>query len=149
MRVLCDYGLAESGSTLQEHVESRGYSIHTCVHLWTIHVLNRDWDRNLAKFAVQATGRHVPGGNAKRPWVTQRRLLQHVDKCYDYIEKGIVVVAGIEDALHSLGSLYRSQGKLAEAGQMYQRALQGYEKALGAEHTKTVQVASRLHTLRL
>jgi hypothetical protein len=34
--------------------------------------------------------------------------------------------------VNNLGSLYADQGKLAEAEQMYERALQGYEKALGA-----------------
>jgi len=33
-----------------------------------------------------------------------------------------------------LGILYKSQGKLDEAEKMYQRALQGYEKALGLEN---------------
>jgi tetratricopeptide (TPR) repeat protein len=38
---------------------------------------------------------------------------------------------------HRLGILYADQGKLAEAEQMYQRALQGYEKALGADNATT------------
>jgi tetratricopeptide (TPR) repeat protein len=48
---------------------------------------------------------------------------------------------------HKLGLLYADQGKLAEAGQMYQRALQGYEKALGAEHTSTLQTVQSLGIL--
>jgi tetratricopeptide (TPR) repeat protein len=31
------------------------------------------------------------------------------------------------ETVHNLGTLYRDQGKLAEAEQMYQRALAGYE----------------------
>jgi tetratricopeptide (TPR) repeat protein len=38
---------------------------------------------------------------------------------------------GMAWACHNLGVLYKSQGKLSEAEQMYQRALHGYEKALG------------------
>ncbi|KAL5325009.1 hypothetical protein ACEPPN_006131 [Leptodophora sp. 'Broadleaf-Isolate-01'] len=38
---------------------------------------------------------------------------------------------------NNLGILYYSQGKLVEAEQMYQRALQGYEKALGADNIIT------------
>jgi hypothetical protein len=37
----------------------------------------------------------------------------------------------------NLGILYKNQGKLGEAEKMYERALQGYEKALGSEHTST------------
>jgi hypothetical protein len=39
--------------------------------------------------------------------------------------------------INNLGVIYRDQGKLGEA-EMYQRALEGYEKALGAEHTSTL-----------
>ena len=39
--------------------------------------------------------------------------------------------------VNNLGILYNKQGKLAEAEQMYQRALQGYEKALGTDNTST------------
>ena len=39
--------------------------------------------------------------------------------------------------VNNLAALYADQGKLAEAEQMYQRALQGYEKALGVENITT------------
>jgi tetratricopeptide (TPR) repeat protein len=39
------------------------------------------------------------------------------------------------------------QGKLAEAEQMYQRALQGKEKALGAEHASTLDTVNNLGIL--
>ena len=39
------------------------------------------------------------------------------------------------------------QGKLAEAEAMYLRALQGYEKALGAEHTSTLDTVNNLGIL--
>jgi tetratricopeptide (TPR) repeat protein len=38
---------------------------------------------------------------------------------------------------HNLGLLYVDQGKLVEAEQMYQRALQGYEKAWGLDNITT------------
>jgi len=38
---------------------------------------------------------------------------------------------------HNLGLLYADWGKLAEAEKMYHRALQGYEKALGADSATT------------
>lgn len=43
-----------------------------------------------------------------------------------------------------LGNLCADQGKLAEAEKMYQRALQGYEKALGLEHTSTLAAVNNL-----
>lgn len=41
------------------------------------------------------------------------------------------------DTVNNLGILYKSQGKLAEAEKMYERALQGTEEALCAKHTST------------
>ena len=39
------------------------------------------------------------------------------------------------------------QGKLAEAEKMYQRALEGYEKAWGPEHTSTLDTVNNLGNL--
>jgi tetratricopeptide (TPR) repeat protein len=50
-------------------------------------------------------------------------------------------------AIHGLGMLYKDQGKLGEAETMYQRALQGKEKALGAEHTSTLSTLNNLGLL--
>jgi hypothetical protein len=50
-------------------------------------------------------------------------------------------------ACSRLGNLYSDQGKLMEAEQMYERALRGYEKALGAEHISTVTIANKLKHL--
>jgi tetratricopeptide (TPR) repeat protein len=54
---------------------------------------------------------------------------------------------GIEGAYHNLGDLYSNQGKLVEAEQMYQLALQGYEKAWGLEHTSTLATVHNLGLL--
>jgi hypothetical protein len=55
----------------QELIESKGYSIHRCVHSWTVHVLNQEWDINLAMVAVKVVASHVPGEQAIRPWLTE------------------------------------------------------------------------------
>ena len=47
----------------------------------------------------------------------------------------------------SLGYLFNNQGKLVEAEQMYERALRGYEKALGIEHTSTLDIVNNLRNL--
>jgi hypothetical protein len=49
-------------------------------------------------------------------------------------------------AFGGLGNLYFYQGKLKEA-EMYQRALTGYEKALGPGHSKTRMVSESLAAL--
>lgn len=41
LRVLCNYALVEVDATpIEDNVESRGYSMHSCVHSWTIHAVN-------------------------------------------------------------------------------------------------------------
>jgi tetratricopeptide (TPR) repeat protein len=49
--------------------------------------------------------------------------------------------------VNNLGNLYVNQGKLVEAEQMYQRALQGYEKELEPEHTSTLNTVNNLGVL--
>jgi tetratricopeptide (TPR) repeat protein len=147
VRVLSDHGLVEVDRPSQERIESRGYSIHGCIHSWTIHVLNEEWDYDLARVAVKCVGAHVPGEQAIRPWLTQRRLLQHAARCSYIVLNGLAREDGMVWVYHKLGLLYADQCKLAEAEQMYQRALQGYEKALGAEHTSTLRTVSALGIL--
>lgn len=49
--------------------------------------------------------------------------------------------------VNNLGLLYADQGKLVEAEKIYQRALDGYEKARGPDHPSTLTIANNLHLL--
>jgi tetratricopeptide (TPR) repeat protein len=49
--------------------------------------------------------------------------------------------------IEHLGALYKDQGKMAEAEEMYMRALRGKEKAWGAEHTSTLDMVHNLGVL--
>ncbi|KAF4881285.1 Nephrocystin-3 [Colletotrichum fructicola] len=58
--------------------------------------------------------------------------------------------ANLEDdawMFHALGNLYKNQGQLKEAEGMYERALQGKEKALGPDHTSTLNTVNNLGNL--
>jgi tetratricopeptide (TPR) repeat protein len=148
VRVLCDYGLAEVDISSEESgVESKGYSMHSCVHSWTIHFLNQEWDVRMAGLALECVGSHVPDKAARKAWVTQWRLIRHAVRCWHFVENGIISEDGIEGVLGSLGNLYLYQGKLGEAEKMYKRALQGKEKALGPEHTSTLDTVNNLGSL--
>jgi len=46
-----------------------------------------------------------------------------------------------------LGLLYSDRGKLDETEKMYQHALQGKKKALGPEHTSTLNTVNNLGLL--
>jgi hypothetical protein len=127
--MLCDHGLVKADTSSQEWVELRGYSMHGCVHSWTIHVLNQEWNHDLAKLALKFIGSHVPANGTDKWWLTQRRLLQHATRCSYVILNGKVTDDGMEWVCHNLGLLYADHGKLDKAEKIYQRALQGKEKA--------------------
>ena len=147
MRLLCYYGLAESDASLTGNTESGGYSIHACVHSWTIHILNEPWDDTLAKFAVNAVGQHVPGQVAKNPWTTQRRLLQHAERCLQYLPELDSTQPEIGESLHNIADLFSDQNKMREAEEMYLQALQGKEEAWGLKHTSTLDTVNNLAVL--
>jgi tetratricopeptide (TPR) repeat protein len=147
VRVLSSHGLVEVATSSQDLIESRGYSIHGCVHSWTIHVLNQAWDHRLARLAMKFICSHVPEEQAFRPWLTQRRLLQHAMRYSYMVLNSLIPNDDVAWECDNLGYLYKNLGKIVEAEQMYQRALQGYEKELGSEHIKTLNIVNSLGVL--
>ncbi|KAF1971156.1 HET-domain-containing protein, partial [Bimuria novae-zelandiae CBS 107.79] len=147
VRLLCEYGLAHPEPLHGQSSVSAGYSMHSCVHLWTISVLNDSWDEGLARLALTCVSSEVPRTDADRWWVLQQRLLQHAARHEHSITNGTADTVGIEWTLDKLGSLYANQGKLAEAKAMYSRALQGKEEALGSKHTSTLSTVNKLGNL--
>ncbi|KAH4334341.1 hypothetical protein HBH98_243290 [Parastagonospora nodorum] len=150
-RVLCDHALVEADTMLQnDRVESLGYSMHSCVHSWTKHVVNEEWDSNMARLVVNCVGLHVLESNRPQYWIVQQRLIGHANKCRVYLGREPV---GRDDdgtvltATHNLGDLYLDQGKLDAAEEMYRRALAGCEKALGPDHTSTLDTVNNLGLL--
>jgi hypothetical protein len=51
VRVLLDHGIVDKGSKSNDTEESGGYSMHSCVHSWTLHVLNRSWNSEMFALA--------------------------------------------------------------------------------------------------
>jgi hypothetical protein len=86
VRVLCEHALIEADVTLQDNrEESLGYSMHSCVHLWTVHVLNQEWDAELAALALECVSRHLPGDNQHNSVVMERRLMRHAGRSWEFI----------------------------------------------------------------
>ena len=144
MGTLDDYGLIDQHIDIPGLTESKGYSIHSCVHNWTIHMLNQTWDVDLARLTIGCVASLVPSRDSSKFWQLQRRLLPHAIRCYATIRDSY---QDIPWAFHNLGRLYSDQGKMDEAETMYQRALQGYEKAWGPDHTSTLNTVNNLGNL--
>ncbi|KAF3031307.1 hypothetical protein E8E12_000040, partial [Didymella heteroderae] len=153
VRVLCDHALVEAEAEAvfgKDINESQGYSMHGCVHAWTMHVVNERWDDGMSRLALTCVGLHVPSTTASQYWVTQQRLLRHANRCREYIDDGSTEhdkSPSIVHAVHSLGDLYADQGRLDEAEEMYKRALKGKEAALGPHHTSTLDTVNNLGAL--
>ncbi|KAK0611657.1 hypothetical protein B0T14DRAFT_488834 [Immersiella caudata] len=150
VRVLCDYGLVEADISSKEYAtESHGYSIHSCVHAWTVHVLNEAKDKTSARLAITCVSSKVPAMTEHEYWVIQQRLIQHGAYCSTMIMDSISLVEGEEWTLQKLGDLFKDQGLLDKAEAMYDRALQAREKTLGPDHTSTLQAVHNLGKLYL
>jgi Flp pilus assembly protein TadD len=146
--LLCEHALVEADVTFQDdRVESLGYSMHSCVHSWTLHVLNQEQNANMAGLALQCVGRHMRDPNQHKSLVTERRLLRHAVRSWSFIVDSSVASDGREDHLHNFGHAFARQGRRDEAEKMYQRALQGKEKAWGPEHTSTLDTVNNLGIL--
>ncbi|KAF2720031.1 kinesin light chain 1 [Polychaeton citri CBS 116435] len=144
--VLCNHGLVEPNPDNLYAIDSHGYSVHACVHSWMDAVLNAEVNESLAISALRCVTSHMTSNDfAIRPLV-QRRLLNHATRSFSHIMKH----NGKDDLyieFHHLGNLYSDQGKMAEAEQMYQRALTGKEKAWGPDHTSTLDTVHCLGNL--
>ena len=147
VRLLCEYALVHPEPSLGRSSKSTGYGVHSCVHSWSISVLNSEWDDDLAQLALRCVASEVPETNENGWWVLQRRLLQHVARHKQFITDGKMDVKRMEWALHNLGDLYADQGRLAEAEAMYDWALQGCEEAFGPKHISTLNTINNLGIL--
>ena len=147
MRLLCDFGLAESDSSLTSKSKPGGYSVHACVHSWTRHVLNKHWDNALAEFAVSAVSGHIPSQDTKEPWITQRRLLQHAERCVQYLPEFKSVLGQTGESLHDIADLLSDLDGNQAAEKLYLRALRGKEEAWGPKHTSTLSTVNNLGIL--
>ncbi|KAI1857580.1 uncharacterized protein JN550_013149 [Neoarthrinium moseri] len=141
MGILHDYGFVEPHDFSPDLIESRGYSIHGCLHSWIIYTLNRPWDGYLNKLAIECIASKVPSQTCAHTWIIERRLLSHaVMSC--------TTILGYEEdlywAFHNLGILYMAQCKPQEAENAYLRALRGMEKALGRDHNLTLRTVYNL-----
>jgi tetratricopeptide (TPR) repeat protein len=145
--LLCNFGLVDLDPSPQQQVGPRKYSVHSCVHSWMTFVLNKEWDESLARLALTCVASKVPSTDEKAGWLLQRRLLQHATRQNVFIVDGKLDMDGLDWAFYNLGILFANQGKLAKAEEMYIRALQGKEEALGPDHTSTLDTVHNLGTL--
>jgi tetratricopeptide (TPR) repeat protein len=144
--ILLDFSLVEKNDN------SDSYSMHAVVHDWIHASINTRTNDDFLQKAITTIGLAVPRQEIRDFATIQRRLLPHVAQLLLYW-KFVTATPDFTDttvylsSLHMLGDLCTDQGKLNEAEQMYQRALQGNEKTLGPEHTSTLRTVNNLGNL--
>ncbi|KAJ5726945.1 hypothetical protein N7493_005972 [Penicillium malachiteum] len=154
-------GIISSGLSFKSHIkhliefsfleakqQEGSYSMHPVVQSWCHHVAHTE---NIAKsdqlreLALVSVGWTVPSASERNYSEIQQRLIPHTNHvCLERIDDDNIIVCG---AFDGLGNLYKDQGKLKEAEEMYQRALAGREKALGPDHTSTLDTVNNLGNL--
>ncbi len=153
IQILRNYSLIEDIEDLAS------YATHPVVHRWAYHFHGKNSTEELAQLAVIIIGLAVSDSSSRDYSIMQRRLLPHAQACSRWVlsgemertarshgtdevdfdkakEKATVLVA-----INLLGLLFADQDKLTEAEKMYERALKGYENAIGLKNVGTYRPA--------
>lgn len=152
--------------SLVEQVQDAGsYATHAVVHRWARHFCSKQFAEKLSQLAVVTVGLAIPSDTAYYCSAGQRRLVPHVQTCFRWVvncaQKWILELSracetcsektrgdqALLEALHLMGLLCVNQGKLAEAKQMYECALDGQEVVLGPKHRSTLTTINDLGVL--
>ncbi|KAJ5855201.1 hypothetical protein N7455_009149 [Penicillium solitum] len=146
MGVLAEYYFLDTQQT------SGSWSMHNCVHHWTLAALNKDIDARDYWYAFDCISASVNDNDkndfaklsysplaAHATRLVQQRLCQN-DVIYDITPHRLGQASLIADLL-------RLQVLLLAGEQMYQRTLTGYERALGPDQTLTLNTIHKLGML--
>jgi tetratricopeptide (TPR) repeat protein len=146
MRTLTEFCLLEA------HIATESYSLHTCVHHWTLNSLNQAINVELYNLAFHCVRKSVNLDEADQlAFAQNRRLVPHAIRL-DHNHFHILVnkdewVEEKHDDLFSVAWLLQTQDKFLLAEHMYIRALRGQEKTLGPEHKSTLDTVNNLGML--
>jgi tetratricopeptide (TPR) repeat protein len=142
MGLLTAYSLADS-------LGGGSYGMHAILHQWSRSLSSDSEAVSLHFISMCILGNAVPSQDNEEYWKLDRRLLQHVLHSSDEL-RVLQTLAEQEVppwAMRCLGDLLGRQAKLDRAEQIYKRALAGTEKALGPNHTSTLDTVNNLGNL--
>jgi hypothetical protein len=129
------------------------HSMHSVLHRWCGNLAEGEKQHKLGCLAVELVARNVYPKSDTEFWRKRKRVMIHGLRVSAWIvEEDRLGKQGAVEVLIHLGSLH-NRGYLLEeenrqrAAQMYQRALQGKEKAWGLEHTSTLSTVNNLGVL--
>jgi tetratricopeptide (TPR) repeat protein len=140
MALLQDYSLVE--------VSASGYNLHSRVHDWTLHALNREASGQYFWVAVHCIASKVCDDSERDYWKINRLLVEHAIRFEHSLFSGFLNVEDLNEScfldLHHLGVLWYGLGHYFIAEKLFQRALSGEEREVGPAHVSTLETVSRL-----
>jgi len=120
-------------------------SLHSMVSEWLRMRLDKRSQVTLLNAAVSHLVCHLDCiGDSD--YKTRKEGQAHLDTIWQGVESFNLVDHFLE-ACMTFGNFYQDQGRLKDAEMMYKRALAGYEKACGPEHTSTLDTIDNLGVL--
>lgn len=146
MRTLIEYGLVEI------RFNSCSYSMHNCVHDWTLVQLNQEVSRKTYWYAFDCVVASIDRRDRQIfGYITYARVSRHAVRLThhwfqgcDEAENGLS--ERLEEAVDIVGML-RAQAQFYAAHLMCQRVLAGKEKVYGPEHVSTLRTVGDLGRL--
>jgi tetratricopeptide (TPR) repeat protein len=145
--LLSRYSLAEGMEGTDSH------SMHSVLHRWCGYMAEDEERQELGCLAVGLVASSVPVESDKEFSKKRKRIMAHGLCVSRWIEDGggsekkrVVEALIWPRHFYTLGYLLAHEDR-KRAVQMYQRALQGYEKAWGPEHTSTLSTVNNLGAL--
>ncbi|KAK3614777.1 hypothetical protein LTR22_027666 [Elasticomyces elasticus] len=96
---------------------------------------------------LSALSQQVPGQEAKEPWTTQRRLVQHAERCLQYVPRLDATQPEVGDSIVNIAGIHHEQNNMHGAEEMYLRALRGYKEVLDPKHITTLATLATLYNL--
>jgi tetratricopeptide (TPR) repeat protein len=159
MQLLRNYSLVEKVT------ETTSYATHPVVHRWAHYSLGKCFVTELSRLAVVTVAYSLPSTSTPDYPILQRRMFPHVQACsrqiikregsgwlkFDKVNDGdmdkVELSKTVLIAIHLLADLYRDQGRLGEAEQMFNQVLQGKTEVLGPTHAITLDTVNNLGLL--
>jgi tetratricopeptide (TPR) repeat protein len=146
-------GLLSCYSLVDGKEGTEGHSMHSVLHRWCSSLVEEEERAKLGCLATALVALNVPLESDTEFWKKRKRMMAHglrvsgwiVTECKSGGE-GAVEALMQPGSFYSLGYLLNEEDR-QRAEQMYQRALAGYEKASGPQHTSTLNTVNNLGLL--
>jgi tetratricopeptide (TPR) repeat protein len=147
MSLLSRYSLVEGKEGMDSH------SMHSVLHRWCGYLPNNEEQQDLVCLAAELVSSFVPSESDAEFWKKRKRIMAHGLWISGWIggneesdEKINFEMSIPPGPYFKLGYLLDTEDR-RRSEQMYRRALDGYEKTYGLEHTETLDAVNNLGLL--